>query len=74
MTTNSKKRFLIFLAAFLVVSARLFSQTIAESQHKSYSEIVKEATRDKKMFNHMDLSFTAGTTGLGSTVEGAGLS
>ena len=65
MTTNSKKRFLIFLAAFMVVSARLFSQTIAESQHKSYSEIVKEATRDKKMFNHMDLSFTAGTTGLG---------
>ena len=65
MTTNTMKRFIILIATFLVISSGMFAQTIAERQHKSYSEIVEEATRDKKMFNHMDLSFTAGTTGLG---------
>ena len=65
MTTNTMKRFLILIATFLVVPSGIFAQTIAERQHKSYSEIVEEATRDKKMFNHMDLSLTAGTTGVG---------
>ena len=65
MATNLMKRYLILSAVFLIVSIRMSGQVLLENQHKSYSEIVEEATRDKKMFNHMDLSLTAGTTGVG---------